>query len=148
MGEGDKRSQRRTAQHGATPAGISERPGAAETAGDGTEPPVESEAPRMPRTTTLDDPLTTSLLAEVARRSRTIDVSPDQIAEAEDIEPADPAATDEPSPRNAAPGPTVDPDEAATLLPRFPRAKDSPRSPHPAIDPSPSPGDPAKPRTR
>ncbi|HEU4730328.1 MAG TPA: hypothetical protein VFT22_20665 [Kofleriaceae bacterium] len=40
------------------------------------------------RTATLDDPLTTSLLAEVARRSKTIDVSPDQIDEAHGLEPA------------------------------------------------------------
>ena len=41
------------------------------------------------RTATLDDPLTTSLLAEVTRRSRTIEVSPEQIDEAMDIEPGD-----------------------------------------------------------
>lgn len=39
------------------------------------------------RTTTVDDPLTTSLLAEVARRSRTVEVSPDQIDEATEVEP-------------------------------------------------------------
>jgi hypothetical protein len=38
---------------------------------------------RLPvsRTVTVDDPLTTSLLAEVARRSKTVEVSPDQIDE-------------------------------------------------------------------
>lgn len=46
------------------------------------------------RTATLDDPLTTSLLAEVARRSKTIEVSTEQIDEATDLdtralEPAD-----------------------------------------------------------
>ncbi|HET7500772.1 MAG TPA: hypothetical protein VFK02_07205 [Kofleriaceae bacterium] len=43
---------------------------------------------RIARTLTLDDPLTTSLLAEVARRLTTIDVSPDQIDEVHDLEPA------------------------------------------------------------
>jgi hypothetical protein len=49
------------------------------------------------RTTTLDDPLTTSLLAEITRRTRTIDVSADQI-EAIEVAAADAAAED------AAPG--------------------------------------------
>jgi hypothetical protein len=42
----------------------------------------------LARTTTLDDPLTTSLLAEVARRSQTIEVSPEQIDEAIDASEA------------------------------------------------------------
>jgi len=46
-----------------------------------------SDPALVARTTTLDDPLTTSLLAEVARRSRTIDVSPEQIDEAIELEP-------------------------------------------------------------
>ena len=49
------------------------------------------------RTATLDDPLTTSLLAEVARRSKTIEVSPDQIHEAIDIEPGAPDPSDDPA---------------------------------------------------
>lgn len=40
-----------------------------------------------PRTRTLDDPLTTSLLAEVARRSKTIEVSPQQAQEAMEFAP-------------------------------------------------------------
>ena len=51
--------------------------------------PDPAGTPLISRTATLDDPLTTSLLAEVARRSQTIDVSPEQIAEARDIEPGD-----------------------------------------------------------
>jgi hypothetical protein len=47
---------------------------------------LASEPPQS-RTVTLDDPLTTSLLAEVTRRSRTIDVSPEQIDEAIDLAP-------------------------------------------------------------
>jgi hypothetical protein len=75
----------------------------------------------MPRTTTLDDPLTTSLLAEVARRSRTIDVSPEQIAEATEIEPADVAAADPAGvARNAGPGRSADPGAAPTADPDDP----------------------------
>jgi hypothetical protein len=41
------------------------------------------------RTATLDDPLTTSLLAEVTRRPTTIEVAPEQVDQALDIEPGD-----------------------------------------------------------
>ena len=44
-----------------------------------------------PRTTTVDDPLTTRILAEVARRT-TVEVSPDQIDEATGEVPAGAAA--------------------------------------------------------
>ena len=48
---------------------------------DAEEPPLVS------RTSTVDDPLTTELLAEVARRSQTIEVSPDMVnAAADDME--------------------------------------------------------------
>ena len=46
-------------------------------------------APAMPRTSTLHDPLTMALLAEVARTSRTMDLDPEKLAEAR-------AAADEP----------------------------------------------------
>jgi len=60
----------------------------------GTLPPDHNAPlPLMSRTATLDDPLTTSLLAEISRRSRTIEVSADQIAEAQAIAPG---AADEP----------------------------------------------------
>ena len=71
--------------------------------GDQRRPPITKPA-RMPkgssapvpqltsRTTTLDDPLTTSLLAEVTRRTPTVDVSADQIEEIEAIEAALPAS--------------------------------------------------------
>ncbi len=49
----------------------------------------------MPRTTTLDDPFTTSLLAEVARRSKTIEVSPAQVDEALNYDPDDPDPSDD-----------------------------------------------------
>ena len=51
----------------------------------------------MPRTTTLDDPLTTMLLAEVARRSRTVELSPAQIDEAMNRDPGDPDPSDDPA---------------------------------------------------
>jgi hypothetical protein len=43
--------------------------------------PKASAGPLTSRTKTLDDPLTTSLLAEVARRPATVDILPEQIAE-------------------------------------------------------------------
>jgi hypothetical protein len=70
----------------------------AATEGDGTEGdgsiagwgPRDSAAPGNPggvtsRTKTLDDPLTTSLLAEIARRPATVDVLPEQLAAALDL---------------------------------------------------------------
>jgi hypothetical protein len=117
MGEGDKRHK------AGESAPTSEELDGAEPA-DGRAPPdaprhavpaAERDAPRVARTTTLDDPLTTSLLAEVARRSRTIDVSPEQITEAMDLEPGDRAAAAPPgSPRNAPPGGPTPPGQAST----------------------------------
>lgn len=57
---------------------------AAPVSAAGSEP-----APVVPRTSTLHDPLTMALLAEVARTSRTIDLDPEKLAEAR-------AAADEP----------------------------------------------------
>jgi len=51
----------------------------ARTAKGSTSP---ARAPLTSRTTTLDDPLTTSLLAATTRRPRTADLAPEQIAEA------------------------------------------------------------------
>src|SRR4051812_35925137 len=42
------------------------------------------------RTTTLDDPLTTSLLAEIARRPATVEMSPAQLAAARAMVPGVP----------------------------------------------------------
>jgi hypothetical protein len=47
--------------------------------------PKGSSTPLTSRTATLDDPLTTSLLAEISRHPATVDVLPEQIAEAMDI---------------------------------------------------------------
>ena len=41
-----------------------------------------SEPPLVPRTSTVHDPLTMALLAEVARTSRTVDLDPDKLEEA------------------------------------------------------------------
>lgn len=42
------------------------------------------------RTATLDDPLTTSLLAEIARRPSTVEMTPKQLAEARAMAPGAP----------------------------------------------------------
>lgn len=104
MGEGDKRF-RRTARYDSRELAVLSRkqtPSEADwdekvAAGSQKLPVAPSEA----RTTTVDDPLTTSLLAEVARRS-TLEVSPEDIDEAievidpatelpDDLDPADPS---------------------------------------------------------
>lgn len=64
--------------------------------------PQASDRLPVSRTVTVDDPLTTSLLAEVARRSKTVEVSPEQIAEITQLDPAggdpdDDDSTDEPT---------------------------------------------------
>ena len=51
---------------------------------DPPAPPKPQPAPALGRAATVDDPLTTQLLAEVARRSRTIEVAPDQVEDAYD----------------------------------------------------------------
>ena len=57
--------------------------------GTGEELTAEAGAVAVPRTSTLHDPLTMALLAEVARTSRTMDLDPEKLAEAR-------AAADEP----------------------------------------------------
>jgi len=107
MGEGDKRSpprfakvvSRDPARRAAIAAAAAPKPGVTEAKprdlATGTQEVPSS--PLMSRTATLDDPLTTSLLAEVARRTKTIEVAAEQIDEAQDLEvsdeepPADPA---------------------------------------------------------
>jgi len=67
-------------------AGAEEGAVVAPVSAAGSEP-----APVVNRTSTLHDPLTMALLAEVARTSRTMDLDPDKLAEAH-------AAADEPLP--------------------------------------------------
>jgi hypothetical protein len=111
MGEGDKRSDdhklgnrpehRLGRAHHETrdPARASEKrgdhPGPRPEPADAAGTPKPADLPLRSRTATVDDPFTTSLLAEVARRTRTIDVSPEQIAEAMDAAPADPDSPDD-----------------------------------------------------
>jgi hypothetical protein len=103
MGEGDKRNSRRSAKYDSRElARLSKKlvPTEAEwdekvAAGALKQADLQTAA----RTATLDDPLTTSLLAEVARRSKTIEVSPEQIDEATDVELSgrDPDPADDPT---------------------------------------------------
>lgn len=95
MGEGDQRRFKRNARYdtrelarlsGRTGVKAEPEPRPPERTARGSDPPMTS------RTATLDDPLTTSLLAEVVRRSMTIEVLPEQIDEAKDIELAAPDA--------------------------------------------------------
>jgi len=106
MGEGDQRSPKQAAHYLRRVLVQTSKPRDAAEPDAATAPAANesAEALVLPRTTTLDDPLTTSLLAEVARRSRTIDVSPDQIADAMDANPV-PDDSDLPAPA----APTVKP---------------------------------------
>lgn len=54
--------------------------------------PKASTPPLTSRTATLDDPLTTSLLAEIARRPSTVEMSPAQLAAAQAMVPGAPRA--------------------------------------------------------
>lgn len=115
MGKGDSRPA-----HPPEQAAVN-KPPASEPAPrrDGPGPariPRSSTPPLTSRTATLDDPLTTSLLAEIARRPTTVEMSPAQLAAAramapaaaEPAEPAEPAdgadgaAHDEPGPGDPA----------------------------------------------
>jgi len=92
MGEGDKRRFKRNARYDSRElARYSAKIDGAEREQRGMErAPRGSEPPALSRASTLDDPFTTSLLAEVVRRSRTIEVLPEQIDEAKDLEPGAP----------------------------------------------------------
>jgi hypothetical protein len=106
MGEGDKRSPRRNVKYDSRElARLSRKHVATEAEWDekvAASTLKASDPQLVARTSTLDDPLTTSLLAEVARRSKTIEVSPDQIDEAVNLEPGDPDPADDPGPGPAA----------------------------------------------
>jgi hypothetical protein len=97
MGDGDKHARQTARFDSRKLAELTKQHVPAETGSDdhgvpGTPKPGPLA---MPRTTTLDDPFTTSLLAEVARRSKTIEVSPAQVDEAMNRDPGDP---DDPDP--------------------------------------------------
>src|SRR5690349_14966716 len=88
MGEGDKRRTRRAARFDSRELAVLSKK-LSPTQSDWDEK-VAAGSQKLPiadlasRTTTVDDPFTTSLLAEVARRSQTLDLAPDQIDEALD----------------------------------------------------------------
>jgi hypothetical protein len=98
MGEGDKQKSGRIVRYDSHDlARISKQQVPTEAEWDER---IARGAPRDPalvsRTSTVDDPLTTSLLAEVARRSRTVEVSPEQIDEVTDLAASGGAPADEP----------------------------------------------------
>jgi hypothetical protein len=100
MGEVDKRNPRRSVKYDSRDLARLSRPHVA-TEAEWDEKVAAStlkvsDVQPVARTATLDDPLTTSLLAEIARRSRTIEVSPEQIDEAVDLEPGAPDPSDDP----------------------------------------------------
>ena len=97
MGKGDSRRAHRSGPFAANkPPGRA--PAAARVAGPGpARIPKGSTPPLTSRTATLDDPLTTSLLAEIARRPSTVEMSSAQLAEARAMAPG----AQEPEPREA-----------------------------------------------
>lgn len=85
MGKGDsRRPQQSTANKPAT-----DEPATPAPAGPAPARVPRSSTPPLTtsRTTTLDDPLTTSLLAEIARRPTTVEMSPAQLAAAQAMTP-------------------------------------------------------------
>jgi hypothetical protein len=96
MGEGDKRT-RRTARYDSRELALLSRKQSPTEADWDEKIAAGSQklpvAPLEARTTTVDDPLTTSLLAEVARR-HTVEVDPDDIDEAIDVAPDDLGSAD------------------------------------------------------
>jgi hypothetical protein len=101
MGDGDKHARRTVRLDGRKLAELTKQARQAEPAepeAGQANPGTPAEGPlATPRTTTLDDPFTTSLLAEVARRSRTIELSPAQIDDAMGRDPGDPDSSDDPA---------------------------------------------------
>jgi hypothetical protein len=88
MGKGESRPAQSPEQAAANKPPASE-PAAPRLAGPGpARIPRSSAPPLTSRTATLDDPLTTSLLAEIARRPTTVEMSPAQIAAAGAMAPA------------------------------------------------------------
>jgi hypothetical protein len=60
-------------------------------------PPTLTPIPRS-RTATIDDPLTTQVLAEVARRAQTMDLDPEAIKKLVNHEPEDEDTQENPHP--------------------------------------------------
>jgi hypothetical protein len=110
MGKGDSRPAHRPEQSAATKPPASD-PAAPKLAGSGpARIPKSSTPPLTSRTATLDDPLTTSLLAEIARRPSTVEMSPAQLAEARAMTPGAPKPEESEDPEEPA---DRDPDDPA-----------------------------------
>jgi hypothetical protein len=106
MGKGDSRPAHPPEQSAAS------KPPAGEPAPRSAEPgpariPKSSTPPLTSRTATLDDPLTTSLLAEIARRPSTVEMSPAQLAAAQAMVPGAPTTEGPDAPEDR------DPDDPA-----------------------------------
>lgn len=106
MGKGDNSKSRTTREFDAARlAALTRQPlpdevlPQIERAARGTPPPQDDAAPELAlgRTKTLDDPMTTGLLAEVARRSQTTDFDEDLIQEV--LEKIDSGETNHPHTR-------------------------------------------------
>jgi hypothetical protein len=94
MGKGDSPPAHRPEQSAANKPPASD-PAAPKLAGSGpARIPKSSTPPLTSRTATLDDPLTTSLLAEIARRPSTVEMSPAQLAEARAMTPGAPKSAE------------------------------------------------------
>jgi hypothetical protein len=97
MGEGEQRRSKRSARYDSRElAVLSKQQTPSETDWDEKVAAGSQKLPvaQASRTTTVDDPLTTRILAEVARRTNTVEVSPDQIDEAGELPPGDGPADD------------------------------------------------------
>jgi len=89
MGEGNQRYPKRTTRYESGQLELMSRPKAAIEPAWDDKADARAELPQLSRTATLDDPLTTSVLAEISRRSLTLEVSAEQIDEAMELEPDD-----------------------------------------------------------
>jgi hypothetical protein len=100
MTAGDKRRVRRTARFDSRElARLSGKVNPAAAAWDERVAlPQASDRLPVSRTATVDDPLTTSLLAEITRRSKTVEVAPEQIDEVMKLEPGDGGEPDDRDP--------------------------------------------------
>jgi hypothetical protein len=101
MGEGDSRHSKRAVRYDSRElARLSKQHVPTEAEWDAkvaAAAPTAADLAAMARTATLDDPLTTSLLAEVARRSQTVEVSPEQVDEARATEAGERDPSDDPT---------------------------------------------------
>lgn len=89
MAKGDSRPSQPSAaiKPAAATKPAAEEAAAAPPTGPARAPRSSAPPLTTSRTTTLDDPLTTSLLAEIARRPATVEMSPAQLAAARAMAP-------------------------------------------------------------